>query len=144
MTYTRIERPHPSLLIILFLLISSDWFSGNPVLNAFLWLFLVCLVMALGINYQLEVEDHQMCYRLSFLSFRLYKKTMTPDSINSIIFKRADWTKKKAVIKVKKGMNIRVMDYEPTQVFIALHKFTADHGIATKKTRDYKLLEKYY
>jgi hypothetical protein len=144
MTYTRIEKSHTVWIVLLFLLISSDFVSDSWVITILLWLTLIVLVMSLGMKYQLLFEGEQLEFSLFFLSFRIYRQSITPELVKSIIFKRNDWTKKKAVIKMKKGLNIVVLDYKPSDIFNELENFSAAHGISMKKTKDYKLLEKYY
>ncbi|RIW37260.1 hypothetical protein D3H55_04245 [Bacillus salacetis] len=144
MTYTRIEKAHPALLAILFLFIGSDIVSENNLLDAILWILMVVLVMSLGMKFQLHVKDDKLDYRVFFLSFRLYKRTIAAGQIQSVIFKRTDWTKKKAVIKIKSGMNIKVIENEPTQIFAKLDGFASAHDVQIKKSKDYMLLEKYY
>ncbi|WP_421378529.1 hypothetical protein ACOJQI_13205 [Bacillus salacetis] len=144
MTYTRIEKSHTAWMIFLFLLISSDFLSGNVVITIILWLILFFVVMSLGIKYQLVFVGHQLEFSLFFLSFRIFTKSVTPEQVKSIVFKRSDWTKKKAVIKMERGRNIVVVDYQPAEIFIDLENFGIQHDISLKKTKDYKLLQKYY
>lgn len=74
MTYTRIEKSHPAWIVVIFLLINFNIFSGSLLINGITWLILVCLVMSLGVKYQLRVKGSQLEYSIIFLTFRLYKR----------------------------------------------------------------------
>lgn len=144
MTYTRIAKSHSAWIVVIFLLINFDIFSGSQLINVIMWLILVWLVMSLGVKYQLRVKGSQLEYSIVFLTLRIYKKALPPSLIKSVIFKRTDWSKKKAVIKLKQKANIKVLDYQPSTIFTDLESFAVDHGISVAKTKDYKLLERYY
>jgi hypothetical protein len=56
--------------------------------------------------------------------------------------KRIGWNTKGAIIQVKKGFNIRVVNFTPNNVFFNLIDFANENGISISKTKDYLILEK--
>ncbi|TYR73999.1 hypothetical protein FZC79_16215 [Rossellomorea vietnamensis] len=143
MTYTRAEQGKTTKMLIIFFLITSLFFTESSILQGFRSLLLLFLVLPLWLSYKLTIEEGRIRYGIYFFRFRLYEKIVKSESIKSIIFKRTGWSTKKAVIN-RRGHNIWVIYYEPAEIYEELESFAAENGIAVKKTRDYKLLEKYY
>ncbi|MGD6802810.1 hypothetical protein [Rossellomorea aquimaris] len=143
MTYTRVEKGKTTKMLILIFMITSLFFTENSIMNGLRWLLLLFLVLSLWMSYKLNIEEGRIRYGIYLFRFRLYEKIVKSESIKSIIFKRTGWSTKKAVIN-RRGHNIWVIYYEPAEIYEELESFAAENGIAVKKTRDYKLLEKYY
>lgn len=143
MTYTRVEKAKTTKMLILIIMITSLFFTEYSIMNGFRWLLLLFLVLSLWLSYKLNIEEGRIRFRIYFFRFRLYEKLVKSESIKSIIFKRTGWSRKKAVIN-RRGPNIWVIFYEPSEIYEELESFANENGIAVKKTRDYKLLEKYY
>jgi hypothetical protein len=59
-------------------------------------------------------------------------------------FKRVGWATKVAIIQVEKGLNIRVVNFVPKNVFVVLIDFANKHDISISKTKYYLILEKSY
>ncbi|MGD6967477.1 hypothetical protein ACQCVP_13690 [Rossellomorea vietnamensis] len=143
MTYTRAEQGKTTKMLIIFFLITSLFSTESSIIQGFRWLLLLFLVLPLWLSYKLNIEEGRIRYGIYFFRFRLYEKLVKSESIKSIVFKRTGWSRKKAVIN-RRGHNIWVIFYEPSGIYEELESFANENGIAVKKTRDYKLLEKYY
>ncbi|EPD53270.1 hypothetical protein HMPREF1210_01001 [Paenisporosarcina sp. HGH0030] len=125
------------------LLISNiTGFNFSKGLLYFQIVVLVFLVVSFFIRYKFEINDGFLTYQPLFLAIPLYKKVIYPNQIIKIKFKRLGWTNKGAIIKIKKGFNIHVVNFEPDNVFIDLINFTNKNSISILKTKDYLILEK--
>ncbi|WP_113929147.1 hypothetical protein [Bacillus sp. P14.5] len=143
MTYIRVEIDKKTKMLIMIFLIASLFFSESWIMHGFRLLLLLLLVLFFRVRYKLDIEEGRIRYGIYFSRFRLYEKLINSDSIKSITFKRAGWAQKKVVIN-RKGHNMSLLYYEPSEIYEELERFAAANKIAVKKTRDYKLLEKYY
>ena len=107
------------------------------------WLFVLAFqLLSLFINYSFSIEEDKVIYTTFLARFPIYKKKVAPSHIKKVIFKRVNWNTKLAVIKLHKGMPIRITLFKPDSVFNELITFCEKHTIQYEKTRDYKILEK--
>ena len=107
------------------------------------WLFmLVFHLIALCIKYSFSIEEDKVIYTTFLARFPIYKKKVAPSQIKKVVFKRFNWKTKLAVIKLHKGIPIRITLFKPDSVFNELITFCEKHTIQYEKTRDYKILEK--
>ena len=83
-----------------------------------------------------------MIYQIFFFTVPIYKKVLFPNQIIHIKFKRLGWTKKGAIIQVKKGFNIRIVNFVPKNVLTDLIDFANKNDISITKTKDYLILDK--
>ncbi len=72
----------------------------------------------------------------------LYRKVVYTHQITKMKFKRVGWATKAAIIQVEKGLNIRVVNFVPNNVFVDLIDFANKYDISISKTKDYLILEK--
>ena len=59
-----------------------------------------------------------------------------------ITFKRVGWKTKLAVIKLEKGLSIRVSLFTPNTIYKDLLVFCNENNVEVKKTKDYLIIEK--
>ncbi|WP_143128300.1 hypothetical protein [Psychrobacillus sp. OK032] len=57
-------------------------------------------------------------------------------------FKRYSWTTQGALIRIRKGLNLRLVLFSPNEIFNELLTFAYKHDIQTSKSKDYQLLER--
>jgi len=138
---TTVQRKLFILLIFstLILLIQGWEYIGFRIF----WLFmLVFHLIALCIKYSFSIEEDKVIYTTFLARFPIYKKKVAPSQIKKVVFKRFNWKTKLAVIKLHKGIPIRITLFKPDSVFNELITFCEKHTIQYEKTRDYKILEK--
>ena len=98
--------------------------------------------MSIFIQFEFKIVDGYLTYQIFFLTMPIYKKVIYPNQIIQMKFKRIGWNTKGVIIQVKKGFNIRVVNFSPNNVFIDLIDFANKNGISISKTKDYLILEK--
>ena len=127
------------IFLTLILLIQGWKYIG---LRIFLLFVLAFQLLALCINYSFSIEEDKVIYTTFLARFPIYKKKVAPSHIKKVVFKRVNWQTKLAVIKLHKGIPIRIALFKPDSVFNELITFCEKHTIQYEKTRDYKILEK--
>ncbi|WP_413367327.1 hypothetical protein [Lysinibacillus sp. 3P01SB] len=141
MKYNSIPRRKSNLLIAFFYLILCILSWELPIHRwIILTAFIVFLLLAF-VKYTLVI-NHNIIYTIQLFRITIYKKEVTSLHIKEIIFKRRDWSSKLAVIKLYKGLSIRVALFKPENVYDDLVEFCEDNAIHYEKTRDYKIIEK--
>ena len=122
------------------LLLIQGW--ENVWLRALFLFVLVFQLTVLCIKYSFSIEKDKVIYTMFFLSYPIYQKKVSPSQIKKVIFKRVNWKTKLAVIKLHKGISIRITLFKPDSIFNELMTFCEKNDIQYEKTRDYKILEK--
>ena len=117
-------------------IISTKSITGLDVILIIGILVLLCL------HYKFEINEKSLSYQIFLLSIPLYKKEIVPEQITEINFIRVDWTKKGAIVRIKKGINIRVIHFNPDSVCKDLEHFANENNVSVNKARDYKILER--
>jgi hypothetical protein len=105
-------------------------------------LLVVVILLSIFIQFNFKIDESHLTYQIMFFSMSIYKKVLNPDQIIRIKFKRIGWSTKGASIQVKKGFNIRILHFNPKNVFLDLIDFANVNGISISKTKDYLILEK--
>ena len=129
----------PFIFLTLLLLIQGWEYIGHRIFCLFM---LVFHLIALCIKYSFSIEEDKVIYTTFLARFPIYKKKVAPSQIKKVVFKRVNWKTKLAVIKLHKGIPIRITLFKPDSVFNELITFCEKHTIQYEKTRDYKILEK--
>lgn len=129
----------PFIFLTLLLLIQGWEYIGHRIFCLFV---LVFHLIALCIKYSFSIEEDKVIYTTFLARFPIYKKKVAPSQIKKVVFKRFNWKTKLAVIKLHKGIPIRITLFKPDSVFNELITFCEKHTIQYEKTRDYKILEK--
>lgn len=107
-------------------------------------LFVVVLIFLSFLRIQFQISEENLIYEVLILKFPIVSRKISVAQIDHIIFKRTGWARRSAVVCVKKGLNIRLIEFEPKQICGDLESFAIQHQIKMEKTKDYQLLEKYY
>ncbi|WP_251399842.1 hypothetical protein [Ureibacillus chungkukjangi] len=95
------------------------------------------------IKYKFYIEENTLTFEINFFTIQLYKRIIFPEEIKHVKFIRTGWAQKSAIIKLKKGFPLRIINFDPKNVCIELDKFTDRHSISISKTKDYIRLDKY-
>lgn len=142
MEYKIIPHRYPIVMIILFVLFMNvvlDYFDGST--SLFLVVLLVAVVFAL-IQFRLNINDENLVYEILIFNKSIVKQRILPEDVNELKFTRVGWAKKAAIIKVNKGINVRLAVLEPPEAYDHLMEFAMKHDITIVKTKDYLILER--
>ncbi|RXJ00227.1 hypothetical protein DS745_11885 [Anaerobacillus alkaliphilus] len=121
--------PRIVLVILLLLQIFSFNLSTNLPLRVFqiaLMLFIFC---ALLIKYQFEIHNERLIYQILIFSKPIFKRELVPNDIIEITFKHVGWGTKAAFVKVKKGVNWRIIGFVPDHVYSELANYATENDV---------------
>lgn len=104
--------------------------------------FAVFILLTVFINYCLKISEGVLVFQIRIFNILIYKRKINHKQITALKFKRVGWTKKCVVVKSRKGISFRVIDFNPKTVFNDLINFANDYSIPISKTKDYTILEK--
>ncbi|RSD23276.1 hypothetical protein [Mesobacillus subterraneus] len=138
MTYS-VEKPK-TIYIILILMLPALSFTDKIIY--FTTVFIILLISLL--RSYLTIHPEHLEYRMTIFKYTIYRIVLNKDNIKKIKFGRIGWSTKNAVIKVKGSFNISMTQFNKEEFVLELEQFAITHGIEVQKTKDYKLLERYY
>ena len=135
----KIQTPLMRFLVALGLvgIISTKGITGLDVIL----IIGVLVIQSLHYKFQIYWKGF-LNYQIFLLSIPLYKKEIVPEQITEIKFIRVDWAKKGAIVRLKKGFNIRVIHFNPDSVCKDFKHFASESNVLVNKTRDYMILER--
>lgn len=141
------SKTQRSLLVLLLLILMTNIvvdvitqsFGYLFYFNVLLILFFITLFF---VKYTFTIQDEHLSYEVFIMTFCIYKRVFSPSQMKKVEFKRYGWAKQGAVIRTKKGLNLRLVLFSPNEIFNELLTFTDKHDIPTSKTKDYQLLER--
>lgn len=131
------------LAMVLLLTISNIKLDGYD--GKYLFIQIVVYIFTLltvGFRFKFTINEKNLSYQIELFEFQIYQKEIDINEIKKIKFTRVGWAKKGAVVKVTKGFNIRIFDFEPNHVYSDLLEFANNNSITIFKTKDYLILEK--
>ena len=117
-------------------IISTEGIGGFDVV------IIIGIIVVHCLHYKFQINEDSVSYQIFLLSIPFYKKEIVPEQITEIKFIRVGWTKKGAIVRIKKGFNIRVILFTPDSVCEGLEHFANENNVSVNKTRDYKILER--
>ena len=134
----KIQTPLMRFLVALGLvgIISTKGITGLDVI------LIIGVLVFQSLHYKFQIYERSLNYQIFLLSIPLYKKEIVPEQITEIKFIRVDWAKKGAIVRLKKGFNIRVIHFNPDSVCKDLEHFANESNVLVNKTRDYMILER--
>ena len=127
------------VVFMIFLLITG-W--EDIWVRVFLLILLLMEALQLFIKYLFTIKEDKLIYKISLFNITIYEKKTEKSNIKRIIFKRAGWKTKLAVIKLEKGFLIRIALFTPTTIYEDLLTFCDKNDIKVEKTKDYRIIEK--
>lgn len=135
--------PRGSLAIIIVLLLWSLFMGISEGLIFYFQIILLSLVfLALFIRYKFVIEESRLTYQVLLVNVPIFIRELQPNDIQNVKFKRVGWAKKAGIIKPKKGINLRIINFSPDDVFDKLKDFVTVYDISSSKTKDYQILDK--
>ncbi|GAE26640.1 hypothetical protein JCM9140_2724 [Halalkalibacter wakoensis JCM 9140] len=116
-------------------------FDGGS-LSAFLLLALLAAALS-SYRFQFNINGDYLVYQVFILfNVPIWKKEIYPDQIKQLKFNEVWYGfKRAAVIKLNKGMNIRLSILEQREGYDHLLEFARKHNLEVYKTKDYLWLE---
>ena len=124
-------------LALLGLVVSiSSW--DAPWVSLTVFVFCVCNAF---VTYHVVINKHTIRYTIKLFGLKIYKRKIIHTDVANITFKRMGWNAKLAVIKVRKGLWIRIGYFKPNDVYEDLIVFCEENEVPYKKTKDYKIIE---
>lgn len=135
------SRQHILSLAFLGLIVSISSWHIPSVKWVSLTVFIFCVCNAF-VTYQVVINKHTIRYTIKLFGLKIYNKKIVHTDVANIIFKRIGWNSKLAIIKVRKGLSIRVAYFKPNHVYEDLIVFCERSAIQYEKTKDYKIIEK--
>ena len=100
------------------------------------------IVLALFIEARVKVRNGNISYRVELWGLPLYYKTVYAEEIKRIEFKRSNWSSKVAVVRVKKGIDVRFALFG-NGLFGDLSQFAIQNNLELRKSKDYQTIEKF-
>ncbi|MGJ9457384.1 hypothetical protein [Oceanobacillus sp. CF4.6] len=117
----------------------ADYYGGT--LSLFSSILLLVILLA-SFWFKFTIHPDYLVYQLLLFNKSIIKREIYPDQINQVKFIRVGWAKKAAIIKVNKGINIRLAVLEPQKAYDHLIEYAEIHDIAILKSKDYLILER--
>lgn len=138
-----IYKGKPQLLIFIFLFVFGGirvtMTKEQTIINI---IIVIAIVFTLCIHYQFQIDQQRLTYQIFLLGTPIYKKEVIPEEIQEIKFIRVDWAKKSAIVRMEKGVNMRIILFHPESVCKDLEHYAKEHNVSIHKTRDYQILER--
>jgi hypothetical protein len=97
--------------------------------------------LTIFINFKLEITDGFLTFQIRVFTLTIYKKTVSPNQIEKLIFKRVGWGNRGVIVKNQKGFNFRIINFSPINIYHDLIEFANRYDIPIYKTKDYLILE---
>lgn len=141
LTYTA-KTQRPTLIFIILLSVPALYFADSPSTYYFFIPLLTFILAAIFTNFRLTIKDGYLTFEILLFNFRVYKKEVEHKQIESIKLKRIGWASKCVIVKNKRGVNFRITNFQPTEIYGDLIKYAEKYDIPTSKTKDYLILEK--
>lgn len=143
-TVTYDVRSHrQSIFTIVFIVILwsvlADYFGKT--LYLFLSILLLTIILA-SFRFKFTIHPDRLLYQIILFNRSIIKKEIYPNEIKLVKFMRVGWAEKAAVIKVNKGINIRLAVLEPQKAYDHLIEYAEIHNITMVKSKDYLILER--
>lgn len=137
---TSLRKIFFSLVFMTYLILITEW--RNNWLRLFCVLILAFQFLPLFIKYSFSIEEDKVIDKIFLFNHLIYQKQVDHSMIKKVVFRRINWSTKQAVIKLNKGLSIRVSLFTPDTVFNHLIAFCEKNKIPFEKTKDYKILER--
>ncbi|RAZ67037.1 hypothetical protein [Planococcus maitriensis] len=100
------------------------------------------IVLALFIEARVKVRNGNISYRVELWGLPLYYKTVYAEDIRRIEFKRSNGASKVAVVRVKKGIDLRFALFGDG-LFEDLSQFAEHNSLELRKSKDYESNERF-
>lgn len=131
------------MIAILMLIINIGIYNGEYQGQTFILIFLsIFCFFGLFTNYEFEIKEDELNYKTLLFEYTIFHKKVNSADIHQITFKRVGWATKGAIIRLHRGINMRIIQFEPNDVMSHLETFTLSNDVTVIKSKDYLVLEK--
>ncbi|MFD1738888.1 hypothetical protein ACFSCX_20450 [Bacillus salitolerans] len=116
---------------------------SEKLLNKVIYIVLASFILIKSIiKIRLLIKTDCLIYQTLLGNTPIITRCFYPNQIRKIQLKRMGWWTKGAVIKVNKGVHVKIVHFRPASIFEELERFSNEKNIVLEKTKDYKLLER--
>lgn len=140
--YAKTNRGLQLVFFSLCVLIISISIEQHPGMLYYLIPLAILTLITIFINYSLTISDGAVRYQICIFSLPIHNREVNHEQITALKFKRVGWSQKCVVVKNRKGLNFRVINFNPNTVLKDLINFASDYDIPIFKTKDYTILDK--
>ncbi|MHA6261385.1 hypothetical protein ACXYMX_16095 [Sporosarcina sp. CAU 1771] len=145
MVYNAKTQRGPLVVIFLILLVVLILSLRNGGGSWMLYLhipFTLLVLAAIFINFGFKISNGVLKFQIRIFTLPIYAKEINHEEIDGLKLTRVGWKKKCAVVQNRKGLNFRILAFNPESIFNDLIAFATDYKIPITKTKDYIILEK--
>ncbi|MFF2753041.1 hypothetical protein ACFVR1_04685 [Psychrobacillus sp. NPDC058041] len=126
-------------IAILMLIINIGEYHVQKYISILLSIF--CFV-GLFTTYEFEIKEDELNYKTLLFVFTVFQKKLYSADIYHVTFKRVGWATKGAIIRLHRGINIRIIQFNHKDVMSQLETFSLNNNVPVIKSKDYLVLEK--
>lgn len=83
-----------------------------------------------------------LVFQIRLFQFTIYTREISYTDIVRMTFMRIGWGKKCVIIQTRRGLNLRIANFNPSSVYDDLARFADRYHILVYKTKDYLHLER--
>ena len=115
-------------------------FIGSTFYRPLLSIALLIIILWMVTRY-LKIEKDHVLYELELFNIVIYSRRYSPEDIEELKFMRAGWMDPAAMLKLHKGMDIKLYYFKPENIHSHLYSFGLENDVRINKTKDYEMLE---
>ncbi|RLQ94236.1 hypothetical protein D9X91_14315 [Falsibacillus albus] len=102
------------------------------------------IIGLLKIEIEIEMNDDQVVYRVTFLNRVLYQRAIHVSEIKRIKCMRVGWATRRAVIYMMDDSRIKLTRFEPSSLYEKLINMAGRNHIEVLETKDFQILMRGY
>jgi len=110
--------------------------------NRYFYMLSIILIVLACARVELTIEGEKLQFTVSLFGRVIYKRTIHPNAILLMKFRREDWAQKAITIKMKKGPALRFSNVNRDEFFADMICYARQYEIPILKTNDYKIIER--
>ncbi|MBU8905362.1 hypothetical protein [Desertibacillus haloalkaliphilus] len=122
---------------VLIIIATFNIFFLDHRLAFFPYLFLVLLILALFVNYELRISDDRIQFKINLFSLTVVTREAMADNIKEMYFMNLAG-KVSVLVMMHKGFRLKLAKFEPTDFDRDLLTFATNHGIKVNKLNGYE------
>lgn len=104
--------------------------------------FVLFILATVFMNYRFKITNEVLIFQIRVFKLIIFNKKVSNKQIKGINLKRVGWSRRCAVVQNHKGLNFRIVDFNPDTIFDDLIEYANSYKVPISKTKDYILLEK--
>ncbi|MBO9130222.1 hypothetical protein [Bacillus sp. 165] len=100
------------------------------------------VLIGMCIHYTVRIEKGYITYQIYFMRIPVFKKDVYANQIAQMKFARFGWVTKGTIVKLNKGMSLRIINFTPDTIYGELIEYATTHDITIIVTEDYKIISR--